>query len=275
MKNEIKSVLRTDLPAFARKAIRELDGTSISNDLYVEYLASNLIDCDDGKTRRLIINLPPRHIKTLMCSVSFPAWILAHKPNSKILVVTYSQDLAGMIARSIRSIVQAPWFKQVFPTRIMKGHAKAMDFSTTAGGALYATSIDGSITGFGADFIVVDDPHNVSDAGYPKQLERTIDRFDAAIMSRLNNRKKGRVIVVAHRIHDRDLSAHLLASGGWRAHRIAADRNARPSLRYALRLLAPAQRYVPPARCLRLGRCRTIAGQARQSDFRIALSTGL
>jgi phage terminase large subunit-like protein len=215
MNHETKSVLRTDFLAFARKAIRETEGTKISHDRYLELVATKLMDFADGKTKRLIVNLPPRHLKTQLGSVCLAAWILAHKPNTKIMVVGYSGELAEEIARSIRSILQADWFKKIFDTRIAKGHAKAKNFATTAGGALYAASIDGSITGFGADVIVGDDLHNITDAGYPEQLERTIERFDTVIMSRLNNRKKGRVIVIAHRIHDMDLSAHLLAGGGW------------------------------------------------------------
>ena len=215
MNNEFKSVLRTDFLAFARKAIRETEGIKISDDRYLEVVATELMDFADLTTRRLVVSLPPRHLKTQLGSVCLAAWILAHTPNAKIMVVAYSEELAEQIARSIRSILQADWFKKIFNTRIAKGHAKAKNFKTTAGGALYAASIDGSITGFGADVIVMDDPNNLADAGYPEQLERTIERFDTVVMSRLNNRKKGRVIVIAHRIHDKDLSAHLLASGGW------------------------------------------------------------
>ena len=215
MRNEIQRLLQTDFMSFACKAIRELEGTVISKDRYLEYLASKLTEFADEKIKRMLVNMPPRHLKTLLGSVCLAAWILAHEPNTKILIVGYSEELAEQIARSIRSILQADWFKKIFDTRIAKGHAKAKNFATTAGGALYAASIDGSITGFGADVIIVDDPHNITDAGHPEQLERTIERFDTIIMSRLNNRKKGRVIVIAHRIHDMDLSAHLLADGGW------------------------------------------------------------
>ena len=215
MRNEIVRLLRTDFLAFARKAIREKDGTVVSKDRYLEYLATELMKVVDGETKRLVVNMPPRHLKTAMASVCLSAWILAHKPNTKILLITYTEALAREIARAIRSILQAGWFKQLFDTRIEKGHAEVMKFATTAGGEVYAASIDGSITGFGADLIIVDDPHNITDAGHPKKLASTIDRFDTLVMSRLNNRKQGRLVVIAHRIHDQDLSAHLLAAGGW------------------------------------------------------------
>ena len=215
MKNEIASLLREDFLAFARKAIRELDGTLISNDRYLDLLATDLMKVPDGKKVRLLINMPPRHLKTQLASVCLSAWILAHDPTKKIMIVTYSEDLARQIARSIRSILRADWFKKLFPTRVAKDHAATMKFATTAGGEVFAASIDGSVTGFGADFIFVDDPHNVKDAGNLEQLEKTIGLFETVVMPRLNIPKKGCIIVVAHRIHDEDLSAHLLADGAW------------------------------------------------------------
>ncbi|HEY1473687.1 MAG TPA: phage terminase large subunit [Pseudolabrys sp.] len=215
MQNELASGLRTNYLAFTRKAIRELDGTSINNAPYLDYLATYLSSIDEGKIRRLVINIAPRHLKTLMAAVCLSGWTFMHKPGTKILIVTYSEELALQIARSVRAILQGDWFKQISKTRIMKGHARASKFATTAGGELYATSIDGSVTGFGADLIIVDDPHNVTDAGNPKQLARTIDRFYSAVLPRLNNPKTGRIIVIGQRIHDDDLSAHLVASGGW------------------------------------------------------------
>jgi hypothetical protein len=132
------------------------------------------------------------------------------------MVVTYAEQLAESIARNIRSILQAKWFKEAFPTRIAKDHAAVMDFATTAGGALYAVSFGGGITGRGADLIIVDDPHDIKDAGSPHQLERTIKQFNTGVLSRFNNRKTGKVIVIARRVHEDDLSGHLLRQDKWR-----------------------------------------------------------
>lgn len=216
MNDEMISLLRNDFLAFARKAIVELTGTKLENEPYIEYLASELMKFIDGETKRLLINLPPRHLKTLLGSVCLAAWKLAHEPSAKIMVVTYAEHLAESIARYVRRILQSAWFKGVFKTRIAKDHSAVMDFATTAGGALYAVSIGGSITGRGADLIIVDDPHDLKDAGRPQQLEDAIERFKTVVLSRLNNRRTGQVIVIAHRIHEDDLSGHLLRQGKWR-----------------------------------------------------------
>ena len=216
MKSELKSMLRKDFLAFARKAILELDGSKLGHDPYLEYLATELMEFVDGERRRLIVNLPPRHLKTLLFSVCLAAWKFAHQPSAKIMIVTYTEKLTETIARHIRSILQSEWFKEIFPTRVAKDHSAVMDFATTAGGTLYAVSFGGSITGRGADLIIVDDPYDINDAASPQQLERAIELFDTVVLSRLNNRQTGKVIVIAHRVHEDDLSGHLLHRGKWR-----------------------------------------------------------
>jgi hypothetical protein len=139
MNNDISKIVANDFLAFARVALRELDNTRISDDRYLELLASRLMDFAEGKTKRVLINLPPRHLKTHLCSVCFAAWILAHNPATKIMVIAYGQDLAKDIARLIRGVLRAPWYKNLFKTRIVKGLGTVRDFTTTAGGRVYAT----------------------------------------------------------------------------------------------------------------------------------------
>jgi predicted phage terminase large subunit-like protein len=216
MKNELKILFRNDFLSFARKAIRELSGTKVGDDPYLEYLATELRDFIDGDTKRLLVNIPSRHLKTYLFSICLSAWEFARRPSAKIMVVTYADQLAEMIARAIRGILQSAWFKETFQTRLDRNHSAVMDFATTAGGALYAASFGGSITGRGADLIIVDDPHDIKDAGNPDQLKRAIQLFETVVLRGLNNRKADRAIVIAHRVHEDDLSGHLLGQGIWR-----------------------------------------------------------
>jgi hypothetical protein len=80
--------------------------------------AAKLTAVREGKIRRLIINLPPRHLKSLMASIAFPAWCLGHDPSAQILCVSYAQDLADKLARDCRSIMISPWYGRIFPTRL-------------------------------------------------------------------------------------------------------------------------------------------------------------
>jgi hypothetical protein len=124
MKNDIDSLLRNDFLSFARKALRELDGTILSDDPYLDYLASKLTAFADGEVKRLIINAPPRHLKSQLGTVCLAAWILGHRPNKKIIVLACSARLAEKLARTIRAILQAKWYRNIFPTRIKKVIAK-------------------------------------------------------------------------------------------------------------------------------------------------------
>jgi predicted phage terminase large subunit-like protein len=208
MEPEVKALLRSDLLSFARKAILDLDGTRIGYEPYLRYLADELKQFGEGKSCRMIVNLPPGHLKTQLCSVCLSAWLLAHDPSLKIMVVTHAEHLSKMIARNIRTILQSAWFKGLFATRIALGHAEVVDFGTKSGGVVFVTSFNGRFTGRRADVIIVDDPHDIGDN--VEQIKKTIERFKTTLLSRLNDRKTGRVLVVAHRINERDLSASLL-----------------------------------------------------------------
>ena len=98
----LKAVLRGNFFSFARKAIRELEGTKLGDEPYLRYLASELDQFAREETRRLIINLPPGHLKTLLGSVVLAAWMLAHDPSLKIIIVTHAEHLSKTIARNIR-----------------------------------------------------------------------------------------------------------------------------------------------------------------------------
>jgi len=215
MSARLKSLISNDFLSFARKAIREASGEKIGDDKYLEYLATKLTAFDAGENPRLLINLPPRHLKTQLSSVALAAWTFAHDPSAKIMVVTCSEELAKTIAGNIRSILQADWFKETFATRLKKNHGAVRDFGTTAGGRLYAAPIGGSITGLGADLIIVDDPHEQKDAANPRKLARTIELFNSVVISRLNSQKRGKIIVIAHRVREDDLSGCLIRQRKW------------------------------------------------------------
>jgi predicted phage terminase large subunit-like protein len=213
MYSALKAVLSQDFLSFARKAIVELDGTKIGDEAYLHYLAAELNRFAEEETRRLIINLPPGHLKTMLGSVCLTAWLLAHNPSLKIIIVSHAEHLSKAIARNFLTILRSGWFKEVFDTRIKKGHAEVTDFGTTAGGGVFVTSFGSRLTGRRADIIIVDDPHDIADS--LEQIQQTIETFNTVLLSRLNNRKTGRVLIVAHRVHERDLSASLLRKKKW------------------------------------------------------------
>jgi hypothetical protein len=116
---EYDAILRSDLGFFAERCFCELNPqTAFLMNWHIEVIAAKLAAVHQGKIRRLIINLPPRHLKSLMASVAFPAWCLGHDPSAQILCVSYAQDLADKLARDCRSVMTSPWYRRIFPTRL-------------------------------------------------------------------------------------------------------------------------------------------------------------
>ena len=151
-----------------------------------------------------------------MGSICLPAWILAHNPSAKIVILTYGQDLSDKIAYAIRKILRSDWFEQAFRTRLAKNRTKVMDFVTTDGGGVRSLSIEGGVTGLGADYIIIDDPVEIKDCDNAKRLERIHNLFDNEIQTRLDRPKKGCIVIIAHRISENDLPGHVLQKGGWK-----------------------------------------------------------
>jgi predicted phage terminase large subunit-like protein len=211
-----QQLVQEDFSSFVRRAFRFDHGEKLTSRAYIDYLCHHLEKIVDGDIRRLIINLPPRHLKTKLAAVYLSAWILAKQPGARIMIITYSGGLAEKITYQIREIMQSDWYQEIFKTRIAKNRSKVDDFATTSGGSVFATSVSGQLAGHGADFIIFDDPLDLKDADNDSQIEYVNQLFDSLIVSRLNNPKTGRIVLIAHRLNANDLSDHLYKQRGWR-----------------------------------------------------------
>ena len=212
--NETSSPLR-NFELFVRMVFRhENDGRELGDEPYIAFICAGVEKARE-EGARLVINEPPRHLKSTVGTVSLSAWLLGLNPSEKIQIFTYSSQLVVDIGYRIRAVLQSTWFKRYFRTRLTSDRASVTDFATTAGGGVYAASASGSFIGRGATVIIFDDPLDMDDAGNPEKREKINQRFDSAIMSRLNDSKIGRVVINGHRLHEDDLSGHVLATGGW------------------------------------------------------------
>lgn len=211
-----RSILRRDFTAFVHKAFRHThEGERLEDAPYVDFIANRLQTFANTKGGRLLVNVPPRHLKTYIGSIFLPAWELGRHPGTRVIIASYSDALASTIAYATRSVMKAQFYKQTFETRLAEDRTKVNDFATEQGGSLFAASINGSITGRGADLLIVDDPMGIPDANNLELMEQINNRFDTVLMSRLNNAKTGSVLVIAHRLHPNDLSGHLRQQGDW------------------------------------------------------------
>jgi hypothetical protein len=151
---------------------------------------------------RLIVSLPPRHLKSHLASIALPAWCLGHDPSAQIICVSYAQDLADKLSRDCRALLASDWYQRLFPTRLAPYHQAVPEFATTAQGSRLATSVGGVLTGRGADIIVIDDPLKPEEALSQAQRRAANEWFDHTLYSRLNDKLWGAIVLIMHRLHE-------------------------------------------------------------------------
>jgi predicted phage terminase large subunit-like protein len=208
----LDAALRTDLATFIEKTARHLNpGTEFIDNWHLHAIAHRLEKVRRGELRRLIITMPPRSLKSISASVAFIAFLHGLDPTRRAINVTYSNELSIKHARDYRSVITADWYRRIFPkTRIDPRKDSEGEIALTEQGGRLATSIGGVLTGRGADIIVVDDPLKAADAHSTVKRQAVNDWFGLSLVSRLNDKATGAIIVVTQRLHSDDLVGHLL-----------------------------------------------------------------
>ena len=215
MDRVLQALLRTELRFFIRKVFTTVSpGETYLHNWHVDAIAHQLMRVRSGEGRRLLINQPPRSLKSICVSVAYVAWLLGHDPTRHVIVASYSGDFAAELHRQFRMVIASEWYAAVFPNlRLAK--ETGLELVTSQGGSRYATSVGGTLTGRGADLIIVDDPLNANEVHSETARKRVIDWYGGALVSRLNDKQTGSIIAVMQRLHEEDLAGHLLRQGGW------------------------------------------------------------
>jgi predicted phage terminase large subunit-like protein len=215
-RTHLNVLLRRDLSAFIHRCFVQLNPqTPYLPNWHIDVMAAKLDAVRRGEIRRLIINVPPRSLKSIAASIALPAWWLGHQPSAQILSVTYGQDLSDKLALDSRSVMSSPWYQRLFPTRLSAMKQTVQEFMTSANGFRLATSVGGVLTGRGADVIIIDDPLKPDEAVSDTQRQRVNDWYDGTLYSRLNNKEKGAIIIIMQRLHLDDLVGHVLEQEPW------------------------------------------------------------
>lgn len=214
----LEALLRSDFRAFLRKSFSTLTpGQTYIPTWHIEAIASKLEHVRRGEIGRLIINLPPRSLKSIAASVAFPAFVLGHDPNRRIICVSYSGDLAKKHSNDFRAILESAWYRSLFPnTRIGPFKNSETEIELTARGFRLATSVGGTLTGRGGEIIVIDDPLKPDDALSETKRTGANQWFTNTLLSRLDDKRTGAIVVVMQRVHMDDLTGFLLSqSNEW------------------------------------------------------------
>lgn len=217
MTHLLADMLRGDLATFIGKTLTTCDpAASYAANWHIDLIAEYLQAATRGDIRRLIINMPPRSLKSICVSVAWPAWLLGHDPRRRIIAASYASQLAFKHSLDTRLVVGAPWFKQIFPEmELAADQNEKRKFMTTKRGFRMATSVGGTLTGEGGNFLIIDDPMRPLHAMQAHWREHVHGWFEHTFASRLDNRQKGVIVLVMQRLHEDDLTGYLLKKGGW------------------------------------------------------------
>jgi predicted phage terminase large subunit-like protein len=214
--HEVRAFMRLDFCSFLQRSFHELmPQAKFWPNWHLEHIAGKLEACRQGMIKRLIINVPPRSLKSLAGSIALPAWWLGHNPSAQIIAVSYAQNLSDKLARDCRTLMMSTWYQSLFPTRLSSERKAVGEFVTTMGGSRLATSVSGVLTGRGADAIIIDDPLKPDEALSDARRATCNAWYDTVLLSRLNDKRNGCIILIMQRLHEDDLVDHVLEQEFW------------------------------------------------------------
>ena len=174
-----------------------------------QHIASEFTLIAKESAGRLIVNMPPRHTKSEFASIYFPAWYIGKYPKKKIMQVSHNAELSARFGSKVRNLIDSPEYKEIFGDVKLREDSKAKGrWETNHGGEYYAAGVGGSITGRGADLLIIDDPHTEQDSLSDSAMERTYDWYLSGPRQRLQ--PKGSIVLVMTRWAQDDLTGRLL-----------------------------------------------------------------
>ena len=166
-------------------------------------------DLANGKIKRLIINMPPRHTKSEFASYLLPAWMIGKNPKLKIIQATHTADLAIDFGRKTKNLVDESKYRELFDTRLQEDSQAAGKWKTEQGGEYFAAGVGGAITGRGADLLIIDDPHKEQDVRADgKAFDKAMNWYTAGPRQRLQ--PGGAIVIVMTRWSTKDVTGQLL-----------------------------------------------------------------
>ena len=187
---------------------------------HLEAICDHLQALHNGQIQDLLINIPPRHMKSLAVSVFFPAWEWITEPSYRYVCSSYAEALSKRDSVKCRRLIQSLWYQARWGGvyHLTSDQNEKLRFENNMTGMRLATSVDGLGTGEGGDRIMVDDPHNVKDGNSPVKRTNVIEWWDETMSTRLNDENTGAKIIIMQRVHERDLSGHVLAENHGYTH---------------------------------------------------------
>jgi hypothetical protein len=207
---ELDAALRLRFDLFLRRCFLTVNpGAIFMDNWHIDYMAYQADRIASGKVQRTIVNMPPRNLKSLTFNVALSAFLLGHDPRKRIFCISYGAELAAEHSAQFKAIVQSEWYQRIFP-RMRIRRIVDDEVYTTERGFRRWTSVLGAMTGMGGDVFIIDDPLKPVDALSEVKREAVNQWYSNTLLSRLDNKETGIIIVVMQRVHQDDLSGYLL-----------------------------------------------------------------
>lgn len=222
-----KELAERKLHHFIRQGWRQMDPAPYIHNWHIEVIGEHLEAVTAGEINRLLINIPPRCIKSISCAVALPAWTWAQErkpgqylrgPQVRWMFSSYAHTLSIRDSVKCRRLIESPWYQRRWGKRFQLADDQntKIKFENDKGGYRLSTSVDGTNTGDGGDIIVIDDPHNATEVQSDAEIETVLTWWREGMSTRLNDPKHGAYIMIMQRLSDRDLAGHILAKEtGW------------------------------------------------------------
>ncbi len=192
---------------------------------HIDAVCEHLEAVTRGVINRLLVNIPPRHMKSLAVSVFWPAWVWCRFPERRFLFASYARGLSVRDSLKCRRLLRSPWYRERWGERfsLTEDQNTKERFENDRSGFRLATSVAGQATGEGGDYVVADDPHNVREAQSDKRRRAVLEWWDQTMSTRCNDPRRGALIIVMQRLHEADLSGHVLEQGDYVHLRLPAS----------------------------------------------------
>ena len=210
--------MRRDLRKFVQRAWHIVEpGTQFVGGVHIDAICDHLTYVSIGDIRNLVINIPPRHTKSLTCAVMWPAWEWTWQPWVQWLFTTYQKELTLRDSVKCRTLIRSDWYQERFGGvfNLIGDMNLKSRFQNNHNGYRLATSVDGGNTGEGGHRIVVDDPHNMREINSDVKRKSVIDWWRDTMSTRKNDPRTSTRVIIAQRGHHMDLCGYALSTGLW------------------------------------------------------------
>lgn len=209
-----KQKCENNLHFFLKKAWHCIEpAVDFTDSWHIGAICEYLQAVTDGQIKRLLINMPPRNLKSVTATVMYPCWTWINNPYKRFISVSYADELSKRHNMDRRTVIESNWYQKNWSNNFtLKDDLNTQRrFANDKEGFMFSTSINGKLTGDGGDIIILDDPHNPKKAESDAERQQALDFFKMTLPSRLNDKKNGAIIVIMQRLHEEDISGYILS----------------------------------------------------------------